>query len=509
MINLNELIHNSCVKFAKRNAFLLKNDKKVYPVTFEEFEKKVIRMSNGMKKLGIQNCNVIVSGRNSYEWVLSAFAAIYSGCVIVPIDAALPDEEYSTIVERSEAKAIMYAAEIKEKCINNDIEHKICFSDIESLESDGEYVFSGVDPENMAVMLFTSGTTATSKAVMLSHKNFVSNILSLAEWEDFRKEDIYLALLPFFHAFGITGFLVYFYHGACSAFCEGLRIKKAFTDYHITAFVAVPLILDKMKDNILSHISKTGRMKKFRFALSLSNFLRKIGIDVRKKLFSEIHRSLGGGIRLIITGAAAINAETANFYNNIGITLIQGYGLSETAPVLSAENPENMRLGSVGKAIPGVEVKIFEPDEKGIGEIIAKGPNVMIGYKDIESPIYDGYFHTGDIGYIDRDGYIFICGRKKNVIVLPNGENVFPEELESKINEIEGVVESVVIMTGEKSVIGAKVVYDPEFNDPSKIDEAIAEINNGLAEFKKIRKIDYTTQEFVKTSTGKIKRNLL
>ncbi len=508
-MNLNEFIHNSCVKFAKRNAFLLKEDKKVYSVTFEEFEKKVIRMSAGLKNAGIQNCNVIVSGKNSYEWVLCAFAAIYSGCVIVPIDASLPKEEYSRIVERSEAKAIFYAKEIEEKCTSSAVEHKICFSEIESFETEGEYVPSGANPEEMAVMLFTSGTTATSKAVMLSHKNFVSNVDSMDKWVEFRCDDIYLALLPFFHAFGITGFLVYFYHGACSAFCEGLRIKKAFTDYHITAFVAVPLILDKMKANIMSHIEKTGRMKKFKFAVSLSKILLKLGIDVRKKLFAEVHKQLGGGLRLIISGAAAINAETANFYNNIGLTLIQGYGLSETAPVLTAENPRNMRLGSVGKAIPGVEVKIFEPDEKGIGEIIAKGPNVMIGYKDQESPIYNGYFHTGDIGYIDRDGFIFICGRKKNVIVLPNGENVFPEEIESKINEIEGVVESVVVMTGEKSVIGAKVVYDPEFTDTAKLDEAIAEINNTLAEFKKIRKIDYTTQEFVKTSTGKIKRNLL
>ncbi len=506
-MNLNELIHNSCVKFAKRNAFLLKDGKTIYSVTFEDFEKRVIRMSAGLKERGIQNCNVIVSGRNSYEWVLCAFAAIYAGCVIIPIDASLPVEEYSRIVERSEAEAIMYAKEIEEKCVNNDVKHKICFKDIESLEADGEYVPTGANSENMAIMLFTSGTTSTSKAVMLSHKNFVSNIESLSKWEDFRCEDIYLALLPYFHAFGITGFLVYFCHGACSAFCEGLRIQKAFTDYHITAFVAVPLILDKMKATIMSAIEKGGKLKTFKFGIALSKFLLKFGIDIRKKLFSEVHEKLGGGLRLIITGAAAINAETANFYNNIGITLIQGYGLSETAPVLSAENPDNMRLGSVGKAIPGVEVKIFEPDEKGIGEIIAKGPNVMLGYKDQESPIYNGYFHTGDIGYIDRDGYIFICGRKKNVIVLPNGENVFPEEIESKINEIEGVIESIVIMTGEKSVIGAKVVYDPDVIATEQIDAEIAKINNTLVEFKKIRTIEYTTEEFVKTSTGKIKRD--
>jgi len=168
-----------------------------------------------------------------------------------------------------------------------------------------------------------------------------------------------------------------------------------------------------------------------------------------------------------------------------------------------------MRAGSVGKALPGVEVKIFEPDDEGIGEIIAKGPNIMLGYKDEPSPIYDGYFHTGDIGRIDSDGYIFICGRKKNVIVLPNGENVFPEEIESKINEIEGVLESVVYMTGEKAVIGAKVVYDEELTNTEKIGVEIEEINKTLAEFKKIRKIEYTVEEFVKTSTGKIKRNLI
>lgn len=509
MIDLSRLIHTTCEKFAKRNAFMLKEDKKIYSVTFEDFEKRIIRMATGLKNRGISDCNVIVSGKNSYEWVVSFISALYAGCVVVPLDASLPVEEYSRIVKRSDAKAILYSPDIEEKCLCQETEIKISFSDIESVEEDGEFYLPEKNPDDLAIILFTSGTTANSKAVMLSHKNFVSNVEALAKWEDFRCDDRYLAILPFFHAFGITGFLVYFYHGACTAFCEGLRIKKAFTDYSITAFVAVPLILDKMKANIMAHIEKTGRGKKFRFAMGLSRFLMKFGIDVRRKLFSQIHQQLGGGIRLIITGAAAIAADTANFYNDIGMTLIQGYGLSETAPVLSAENPDNMRLGSVGKSLPGVDVKIFEPDDEGIGEIIAKGPNIMLGYKDEPSPIYDGYFHTGDIGRIDKDGYIFICGRKKNVIVLPNGENVFPEEIESKINEIEGVLESVVYMTGEKAVIGTKIVYDAELTDTEKIGAEIDEINKTLAEFKKIRKIEYTVEEFIKTSTGKIKRNLI
>ncbi len=509
MTDLSGLIHTTCEKFAKRNAFMLKENKKIFTVTFEDFEKRIIRMATGLKKRGITECNVIISGKNSYEWVVSFLSAIYAGCVVVPLDASLPAEEYSRIVKRSDAKAILFSPDIEEKCLCQETEIKIPFSEIESLEEEGNFELPEKMSDDLAIILFTSGTTANSKAVMLSHKNFVSNVESLSKWEDFRAEDRYLALLPFFHAFGITGFLVYFYHGACTAFCEGLRIKKAFTDYTITAFVAVPLILDKMKANILSHIEKTGRGKKFNFARKLSGFLRKFGIDIRRKLFGEIHKQLGGGIRLIITGAAAISKETADFYNDIGMTLIQGYGLSETAPVLSAENPENMRAGSVGKALPGVEVKIFEPDDEGIGEIIAKGPNIMLGYKDEPSPIYDGYFHTGDIGRIDSDGYIFICGRKKNVIVLPNGENVFPEEIESKINEIEGVLESVVYMTGEKAVIGAKVVYDEELTNTEKIGVEFEEINKTLAEFKKIRKIEYTVEEFVKTSTGKIKRNLI
>ncbi|MBE7049385.1 MAG: hypothetical protein E7394_01265 [Ruminococcaceae bacterium] len=509
MTDLSGLIHTTCEKFAKRNAFMLKENKKIFTVTFEDFEKRIIRTATGLKKRGITDCNVIISGKNSYEWVVSFLSAIYAGCVVVPLDASLPAEEYSRIVKRSDAKAILFSPDIEEKCLCQETEIKIPFTEIESLEEEGNFELPKKMSDDLAIILFTSGTTANSKAVMLSHKNFVSNVESLSKWEDFRAEDRYLALLPFFHAFGITGFLVYFYHGACTAFCEGLRIKKAFTDYTITAFVAVPLILDKMKANILSHIEKTGRGKKFNFARKLSGFLRKFGIDIRRKLFGEIHKQLGGGIRLIITGAAAISKETADFYNDIGMTLIQGYGLSETAPVLSAENPENMRAGSVGKALPGVEVKIFEPDDEGIGEIIAKGPNIMLGYKDEPSPIYDGYFHTGDIGRIDSDGYIFICGRKKNVIVLPNGENVFPEEIESKINEIEGVLESVVYMTGEKAVIGAKVVYDEELTNTEKIGVEIEEINKTLAEFKKIRKIEYTVEEFVKTSTGKIKRNLI
>lgn len=506
-MTLKEIIHNTCVKFADRKAFMLKEDKKIYSLTFAEFEKRVIRLSNGFAAMGLSGSRVIVSSRNSYEWVLSAVAAIYAGCVVVPLDASLPIEEYTRIVDRSGAKAIIYAKDIEEKCACQNIEHTVCYDDLASLESDVAMEVATASKDELAIILFTSGTTSTSKAVMLSHYNIVSNVLSLCEWEDFRCEDIYLALLPFFHAFGIVGFFVYFCNGACSCFCEGLRIKKAFTDYHVTAFVAVPLILDKMKANIMAHIEKTGMTKKFNFARKLSRFLLKLGIDVRHKLFATVHKSLGGGIRMIITGAAAISPETANFYNDIGLLLIQGYGLSETAPVLSAENPTHMRLGSVGKAIPGVEVKIYEPDSKGIGEIIAKGPNVMLGYMDEESPIYDGWFHTGDIGYIDRDGYIFICGRKKNVIVLPNGENVFPEETESKLNDIDGVLESVVVMTGEKSVIGAVIVYDPELTTTEAIDEAVAEINKTLVEFKKIRTVEYRTEEFIKTSTGKIKRD--
>ena len=508
MVTLKSMIHDACIKYADLKAFMLKTaDKKIYSITFSEFEQKVIRLANGFAKNGITACNVIVSSKNSFEWILSAVAAIYAGCVVVPIDASLPDEEYGRIVERSDAKAIIYSKDIEEKCINRNVEKKICYTDLPLYETDEAFEFVSPDENDLAIILFTSGTTSTSKAVMLSHRNVVSNVDSLTLWEDFRSTDVYLALLPFFHAFGIVGFFVYFCNGACSAFCEGLRIKKAFTDYHITAFVAVPLILDKMKTNILAHIEKTGLTKKFNFARKLSRFLLKFGIDVRRKLFKSVHKSLGGGLRLIITGAAAISPETASFYNDIGLLLIQGYGLSETSPVLSAENPQNMRLGSVGKAIPGVDVKIFEPDSKGIGEIIAKGPNIMLGYKDEESPIYNGYFHTGDIGYIDNDGYIFICGRKKNVIVLPNGENVFPEEIESKINDIPGVIESVVIMTGEKSVIGAKIVYDAEVTTPERIEEEIAEINKTLVEFKKIRKTEYTTEEFIKTYTGKIKRD--
>ncbi len=508
MTTIKALLDNACEKYKDNTAFIIKKNKEFIKVTYEKFREDVRFLASGLAKKGLSDSFIAVSGKNSYEWIVSAMAVFYSGNILVPVDGALPQGDFTRIIERSQASLLFYGNEIEDKSLLQNVPLKVSMNDLSSLYSSEECTLPERNPEELGVLMFTSGTTSASKAVMLSQKNIVSNVHSLTMWEKFTDKDVNLALLPLFHAFGLTATLLFITQGMCSVFCEGLRLKKALTDYDITVFVGVPLILDKVKSSVEATLKSKHLLGVFNFLRAFSNALRKIGIDLRGPLFKVVRKNLSK-LRLIISGAAALSPETYNFFNDIGIVLIQGYGLTETAPVLSAENPENMRIGSIGKALPGIDVKIDSPDEEGIGEIVAKGPNVMLGYQGEESPIKDGYFYTGDIGYIDKDGFIFICGRKKNVLVLPNGKNVFPEETELLLSKIPGVKESLVYLSKDKKpVICAKIVYDPELTDEATLKEKVKEVNSILATYKEIKKFEFTTEEFKKTTTGKIKRDL-
>lgn len=511
MYTIRKMTDDFCSKFKNNTAFIVKNNKEQVKITYEHLLSDVKKLANGIVAKNLTDTRIVVSGKNSYLWFVSALAVFYSGNVLVPIDGGLSEEEFTRVIDRSGASLIIYSKEITEKASKQNTAIKVCMDDIESLMSTDEKDMPERNPDDLGVLMFTSGTTSDSKAVMLSQNNIISNVVALNKWERFTGEDVNLALLPFFHAFGLTATLLFLNVGMCSVFCEGLRVKKALTDYDITIFVGVPLILDKMKGTVETVLRKKKILGVFNAMRSFSRFCLKFGLDLRGPLFKVVRSNLSK-LRLIISGAAALSPETSNFFNDIGILLIQGYGLTETAPVLSAENEDNIRLGSVGKALPGIEVKIDSPDADGYGEIIAKGPNVMLGYmgEDV-SPIKDGYFHTGDIGYIDKDGFIFINGRKKNVIVLPNGKNVFPEETELLYSGIDGVKESVVYLNeeGSRPFISAKIVYDPDITNPEILAEETKKINAQLPHFKEVKKIEYTTEEFKKTSTGKIKRNTL
>ena len=426
---------------------------------------------------------------------------------------------------------------IKEYICMDDIEEE-GFRNISDVIKNGEkllkdgnknYVGAEIDEEKMATIIFTSGTTSMSKAVMLSHKNIASNITDMMYVEKVYDTDVNMAFLPFHHTFGSTGVLFFLANGATNVFCDGLKyVQKNLVEYKVSVFVCVPLLIEAMYKKILAEVEKQGKMKIVKTGTKISKFLLKFGIDIRRKLFKEIIEKLGGNLRFIISGASALDKNVAEGFNNFGILTVQGYGLTETSPVLTAENEKTMKLGSVGIPMYSVDVKIDNPDENGIGEIVAKGPNVMLGYYENEEATNEvikvdkegnRWFHTGDLGYIDKDGFVFITGRKKNVIVLKNGKNIFPEELEALVTNLPYVAENMVYgkTKGDDLVVSIKVVYNEEYvkekyGEISEEDlkdiiwKDIKEINNKLPTYKHIKNLVITKEPMIKTTTAKIKR---
>ena len=333
-----------------------------------------------------------------------------------------------------------------------------------------------------------------------------------------------MAFLPFHHTLGCTGLLFFLSNGATTVFCDGLRyIAQNLKEYKVTVFFCVPLIIEAMHKKIMNAIEQQGKMKKVRFAQKLSKFLLKFGIDIRRKLFKEIIDNLGGAMRFVVSGAAAIDKQVALDFNSFGILTVQGYGLTETSPVLCAENWENIRTNSIGKPLPNVSMKIDNPNEEGIGEIIAKGPNVMKGYYNnkeaTKEVLKKGWFHTGDLGKMDKDGYFYICGRKKNVIVLKNGKNVYPEELEILLSQLPYVSENIVfgVPKDDDLVLTTKIVYNKDYfkekygeiseeDLKEKIWIDIKNINSTLANYKHIKNLVISDEPMIKTTTNKVKR---
>jgi len=462
--------------------------------------------------------------------------------ITVPLDKGLPEEEIQICLERSKADVLVFDKEylnIISKLKDSNVKLFVCMDDVEQegittiktlldegkkLSKDKSYVDAEINAEEMATIIFTSGTTSKSKAVILSHKNIVNNICDIHCAEKILSSDVNLAFLPFHHTFGSTGLLVFLSFGVTNVFCDGLRhIQQNLKEYKVSVFVCVPLLLEAMYKKIMNEVERQGKTKLIKIGTKVSNFLLKFKIDIRRKLFKQILDQLGGNIRFIISGASAIDKNVAKGFNDFGMLTVQGYGLTETAPVLSAENEKAIRYGSCGLPMPSVELKIDNPNEDGIGEIIAKGPNVMLGYYNDEEAtaeiLKDGWFYTGDLGYIDKDGFLFITGRKKNVIVLKNGKNIYPEELEAKISTLEYVSENMVFgkPKDDDLVISAKIVYNKEYIEekyPNIKDEELKEmiwkdiknINQGLTNYKHIKEIIVTSEPMIKTSTAKIKR---
>ena len=450
--NLREVINNSAKLYSDKNAFIIKekNEKDVNykNITYKEFKKDIDSLGTALLNMGLKGKRVAVISKNRYEWAVSYLGVLNGVGIVVPLDKSLPNQEIKSLLERSKADAVIFEdkyidvmKEIKEEntkltkyiCMDETKEDFISYKELvkqgrKALEAgNDEYLNSEINNEEMSIILFTSGTTSLSKAVMLSHRNIASNIYALNTVVKIYDTDVNLAFLPFHHTFGSTGLLFFLSNGAANAFCDGLKyIAQNLAEYKVSVFVCVPLLLEAMYKKIMKQVEKQGKTKTVETGVKLTKALRKVGIDVRRKVFKEIIDNLGGSLRLAVSGAAAIDRKVAEGFNDFGIKAIQGYGLTETAPVLCAENDKFIEYGSVGFPMVNVEVEIDNPNEEGIGELKAKGPNVMLGYYENEEAtnevLKDGWFYTGDLAYTDKDGYIFIAGRKKNVIVLKNGK---------------------------------------------------------------------------------------
>lgn len=544
-----ECLKSAIKKYAKNVAFIIKNKegKEVTytNITYEKFGKDMRNLGTALIDLGLENKRIAIIGKNSYEWALT-YGAVLSGVgVTVPLDKGLQENETIMSLQRSKAEAIVFEKEFLDlaKKIRNEnntnVKSFICMNSNEDKENlylydlikkgeeipnDTRYEEHIVNPDEMSTLVFTSGTTSKSKAVMLSQRNIASNIYGIELAEKIYDTDVNMAFLPLHHMFGSTALLLFLDRGATNVFCDGLRhIQENLKEYKVSVFVCVPLLLEGIYKRIMAQVEKQGKTKLIKVARKISRFLLKLGIDIRRKLFKQILDELGGSIRFVVSGAAALDKEVAVALNDFGILAVQGYGLTETAPVAAAENEYKLRNGSIGHPLPGVEIEIDNPNEDGIGELKIKGPNVMLGYYEMEEEtskvLKDGWFYTGDLGYKDKDGFIFITGRQKNVIVLKNGKNIYPEEIEALIVK-KPYVSEVMAFGKEKDddlLLSVKIVYNDEYVKQNYADLSeedfrkivwndIKEINKTLPQYKYIKNLVLTNEPMVKTTTAKIKR---
>ncbi len=542
--NIRDLVYNAADRYPDRPAFKVKVNGEIVPITFREVIANTEALGTELMAQGYDQCSMGIIGDNSYPWYQCHLSIVCGGNVSVPMDKGFTAEELESAIIRSGIRVLFYGhkmeplvEEVKargqiqvEKFVkitgdNNEFDQMVEAGKQKLAEGDNRYKQVVIDEHKLAVLLFTSGTTSTSKAVMLSQYNIATNTIDMYEYEAFSYEDVNMAFLPAHHSFGLGAITVFFGIGACSVFCDGLKyISKNLQEYRVTVFVGVPLLVENMYSKIVKEIEKKGMTQKVEFGRKLTRGLRKVGIDVRRKVFAEILDQLGGGLRLIICGAAALKPEVCAGMNDFGILTVQGYGLTETSPVLTAESVYNIRAGSVGKPMPRVQIRLDDVNDEGVGELVVKAPNVMLGYLDqpeatAEVLDEEGWFHTGDLCEIDKDGYVWIRGRSKSVIVMKNGKNIFPEEIEPMIDDLPYVQESM-IFTREKHnelVLWVKILYDAAYLEANnmtledlekQVEKDLDIINSRMPSYKSIHHFFLSQEPMIKTTTGKIKRNL-
>ena len=550
-----DLIDQSEKLYSERPAYKLKNkDGVYYEVTYSNFRHSINYLANSLVNDGYKRAHIAVVGANSYNWSVTYLAVTCSDNVIVPIDKELTAENMMDVIMDSDA-TVLFGDKKYIKRINElkdqlpDGFRFICFDDvqIDGVEYFEDYIDIGrqlfkkgvkhldnitVDPEATTAILFTSGTTGVSKGVCLSQKNICSVVMGAAGCIKVTPEDQLLSVLPIHHTYECTvGFLYIIYSGACIAFNQGLRyITRDFKEIKPTCFITVPLLIEKVHAKIMKKMDeRTAGKLIFKLGKYASMASRAMGIKgVDRKLFAEVIETFGGRLRLIVTGAAAIDPRVAEDFMHMGIDVYIGYGLTECAPLVACNNDRLMLPDSIGTPMPGAEVAIYNPDALGVGEIWVRGPMVMNGYyknpeatAEVITP--DGWFRTGDIGTCDRHNCYKLTGRSKNVIVTKNGKNIFPEEVELYLNTNPIIEESIVFAddVDDETLVSAMIYpnYEQIKNNLKRqditkedvqktVDEAVKDVNKKLPKYKKIRSYDISETEFEKTTTKKIKRQV-
>ncbi len=552
--DLRDMLRQSTALYGERTAFMVKKERggPYVHITVKEYSDDVNALGTALLHHASRGSRVAILAETRYEWYVSYLAVANGTGVVVPLDKDLPKQEIASMIERAEVNVLIYSSS-KQQLVDDIIgdipgvkificmdrlpgrENVLYFGDLLEegrrllAEGDRTFLDAPLDPEAMSILLFTSGTTDEAKAVMLSHRNICANLEGMCSMIYTGPEDVFLSVLPLHHTYECTcGFLCEIYRGSAIAVCEGLlHILQNIKEARPTIMLVVPLMLEMFHRGIMKKVKADKKLaRKFALGLKLSKLLLKFGLDLRRKIFAPVHENFGGRLRMLISGGAPVDPQILSDMQDLGIACLQGYGLTECAPILALNRDVDFNNRAAGLPLPGVEIKIVDQDENGIGEIVARGPNIMLGYyknpeATAEAIDAEGYFHTGDLGYIDENGFCIITGRKKNVIISKNGKNIFPEEIEALLSRSPYVAESLV--SGEVDqrgdiVITAAIFPDMENvkeklgPDPDReavqalLEEEVQKVNEQLVSYKRIRRVIYRETEFEKTTSRKIRR---
>ena len=556
--NLRELIDGSVERCSQRPACMVKDKTKgkFVSISYKKMQEDIRSLGTSLINLGLRCRKIAVIGENSYYWAISYFAIANGVGVVVPIDRELKEKEVGNLLKRAEVSAVIYSKKMKKVMdevledrelrktltypiqmdLSDDEDGRISLRRLLSHgmdlldNGDRKYLDVEVDSDALAVLLFTSGTTGLAKGVMLSHRNIVSNTVNMSKYVKIIDGGVGLSVLPMHHTYEMTCHVITgLYQGMSIAICEGLKyIQKNLVEAQVNVMLAVPLIFEMMHKKIFSKAKESGKDKTLRRMMNISRKFKLYNKgNITRRLFSNVHNVTGGKISQFIAGGAAINPQVIEDYEAMGFPIFQGYGMTECSPIIAVNKDRYSKAAAAGLPLPGTEVKIYNPDEKGIGEIICRGPSVMLGYyRDDDATreaLRNGWLHTGDYGYFDQDGFLYVSGRKKSVIITKNGKNIFPEEVEFYLTESEYIEEALVHgidgLRNDDVIIKAEIFpnyplfenENPEVSEDyieEKIGEIIEKINDTVPKYKRIKRYYIRKTEFEKTTTKKIKRYL-